>query len=260
MHNRMPNVEDIKKYIFSNKKIVILAVVLLACLCAYSVAALVAPRKTPENVQTVERNENTREFVVYDYNEQKLKYSEALDKKQLEEMAVSNPEDEIDENTMDSILSHLPSGSDTITMNVRTAGRSNPFAPYVERSLSGGGTFDIVEPPQYIPDDNQAQDLMQTTVSGILYNEQKSSAIINVDGTDQLVNKGDKIAGFQIVNITRNKVYVKKGYNVIAAGVGETIEEPALTYNSVYNLPNKFGGKYTKTPQKSVIMINGESN
>ena len=98
---------------------------------------------------------------------------------------------------------------------------------------------------------------MKTTVSGILYNDQKSSAIINVNGTDHLVNKNDKIAGFQITNITKNKVYVKKGHNVISAGVGESIEAPALTYNEIYDLPSKFGGKY-ETTKKEVILINGK--
>ena len=74
---------------------------------------------------------------------------------------------------------------------------------------------------------------------------------------DTQVNKGDKIAGFQIVDISRTKVFVKKGYNIIAAGVGEAIEETPLTYNSVDNLPKKFGGKYD-TPKKGVIVINGE--
>ena len=197
---------------------------------------------------------NDNQFVVFDQKEQKLKDDEKKLNDELKGAPVATREEVYSEN----LLSQQPAKGDKVTLNIRTGGRSNPFAPYVERSLSGGGYYDVVEPPQYIPDEMQDQDLMQTTVSGILYNAQKSSAIINVDGTDQLVNKGDKIAGFQIVNITKDKVYVKKGYNVIAAGVGETIEEPPVTYNKVYNLPNKFGGKYS-APKKGVILINGEN-
>lgn len=235
------------------KKRPILLIILLVTLLAVASAYCAVTFKKPDTSNEISGNKN--EFIVFDYDEQKLKNAEQKEKAKLEQLIDANEQESNME--MDNLLSQVPVEDNKVSLNIRTGGRSNPFKPYTERSLTGGGSFDLVEPPEYIPDEPVAEDLMQTTVSGILYNAQKSSAIINVDGTDQLVNKGDKIAGFQIVNITKNKVYVKKGTNTIAAGVGESIEEPALTYNSVYNLPKKFGGYYG-SPKKGVILINGK--
>ena len=250
----MSVLEDIQIYISQNKTkfFITLGVCLILIFCnVLFMFAMKGPKKTDD----VSVNVNKSEFIVYDYEEQKLKYIEAKENQKLEKVAAEEIKtNEIDEN---NLITQIPIQDNKVSFSVRTGGRPNPFAPYIERSLVGGGVFDIIEPPSYIPSEEVDSDLMHTTVSGILYNDEKSSAIINVDGTDQLVNKGDKIAGFQIVDISRTKVFVKKGYNIIAAGVGEAIEETPLTYNSVDNLPKKFGGKYD-TPKKGVIVINGE--
>ena len=115
------------------------------------------------------------------------KENQELEKVAAEEIKTN----EIDEN---NLITQIPIADNKVSFSVRTDGRPNPFAPYIERSLVGGGVFDIIDPPSYIPSEEVDSDLMHTTVSGILYNDEKSSAIINVDGTDQLVNKGDKIA------------------------------------------------------------------
>lgn len=251
----MPLLEDIQLYILQNKKRV--AVLFLVCLLPLCSALAIVFQKgtTLQQDEALLSTSKQSEFVVFDYEEQKLKYVEAKEAQKLEKISAEEIKtNEIDEN---NLITQIPIEDNKVSFNVRTDGRSNPFAPYIERSLVGDSVFDIIEPPSHVPIEAVDSDLMHTTVSGILYNDEKSSAIINVDGSDQLVNKGDKIAGFQIVDISRNKVYVKKGYNIIEAGVGETIEETPLTYNSVDNLPRKFGGKYD-TPKKGVILINGE--
>lgn len=250
----MSVLEDIQIYISQNKTKVLITLGVCLVLIFSNVLFMFA-MKSPKKTDDVSVNVNKSEFIVYDYEEQKLKYIEAKENQELEKVAAEEIKtNEIDEN---NLITQIPIQDNKVSFSVRTDGRPNPFAPYIERSLVGGGVFDIIDPPSYIPSEEVDSDLMHTTVSGILYNDEKSSAIINVDGTDQLVNKGDKIAGFQIVDISRTKVFVKKGYNIIAAGVGEAIEETPLTYNSVDNLPKKFGGKYD-TPKKGVIVINGE--
>lgn len=251
---------SIKTFFIKNKTVVITTI---AVILGWIFLALNFTKLT-QYIQT--KSQETQltpksEFIVFDYEEQKL-ISEEKNRKLAQENT-NNTEDETNnivkgnEEKEINLLSQLPTKDNKVTLNIRTDGRRNPFAPFIERSLTANGRFDIIEPPQYIPDETVDQDLMKTTVSGILYNEQKSSAIINVNGTDHLVNKGDKIAGFQITNITRNKVFVKKGYNVISAGVGESLEAPVLTYNEIYDLPNKFGGKYDQA-NKEVILINGK--
>ena len=251
----MPLLEDIQLYILHNKKkVVVLSLVCLLPLCS-ALAIVFKKGTTLQQDEALLSTSKQSEFVVFDYDEQKLKYMEAKEAQKVDKVAAEEIKtNEIDEN---NLITQIPIADNKVSFNVRVDGRPNPFSPYIERSLIDNGMFDIIEPPAYIPVDAQDSDLMHTTVSGILYNDEKSSAIINVDGTDQLVNKGDKIAGFQIVDISRNKVFVKKGHNIIAAGVGEAIEETPLTYNFVDNLSHKFGGKYD-TPKKGVILINGE--
>lgn len=263
---RILDKSSIKTFFIKNKTVIIIVV---AVILGWGFLALNFTKFSQNFHAKSQETQSTpkSEFIVFDYEEQKLINQEKnreLAQEQTDTTQTQNkPEDIIkrllaSENEKETnLLSQLPTKDNKVTLNIRTDGRRNPFAPFVERSLTADGKFDIIEPPQYIPDEAVDQDLMKTTVSGILYNEQKSSAIINVNGTDHLVNKGDKIAGFQITNITRNKVFVKKGYNIISAGVGESLEAPVLTYNEIYDLPNKFGGKYQHV-NKEVILINGK--
>ena len=69
------------------------------------------------------------------------------------------------------------------------------------------------------------------------------SAIISVEGQDHLVRKGDRINGYRILNITKDRVIVQNGTNVYRATVGETLTtENNINVNNVYNLQHKFGG------------------
>ena len=63
--------------------------------------------------------------------------------------------------------------------------------------------------PEEIPGDeaaDEAKQLMDITVSGILFDNVKPSAIINVNGSEYFVQIGDKVDDFQVVAI--NSQYV----------------------------------------------------
>jgi len=118
---------------------------------------------------------------------------------------------------------------DTVIINVSNFGRSNPFKPYMEKSLYNVNIptqlppINVPKPPEYNPDPN-FNSLFGIKVSGILYDSQKPSAIINVDNSDYLVHKGDFIFNFYVKDITPDKIAIKYQNNVYRAGIGEIIE------------------------------------
>ena len=126
--------------------------------------------------------------------------------------------------------------------------KANPFVPY--RDISGTSTvvqdvpkFDLVEPPEIIKESSEAARVMNTVVSGILYDKYSPSAILNIEGNDYLVKKGDVVNNYKIVNIMQDSVTVKLGNNTFKAGIGEILTEGSVNYNDVSNLNKKFGGK-----------------
>lgn len=132
-----------------------------------------------------------------------------------------------------------------ITIPVGTV-KANPFLPY--RDIGGAEkaldvpTFSLVEPPEVVNENSDAARVMDTIVSGILYDKFSPSAILNIEGNDYLVKKGDVVNNYNIVNIAQDSVTVKLGANVYKAGIGEILTEGSLTHNDVSNLSNKFGG------------------
>ncbi len=124
--------------------------------------------------------------------------------------------------------------------------KTDPFLPY--RNISRTSTldipkFDLVEPPEVISTDSDAARVMDTTVSGILYDKYSPSAILNIEGNDYLVKKGDTVNNYKVINIMQDSVTVKLGTNTYKAGIGEILTEGTLKQNDVSNLNNKFGGK-----------------
>ena len=79
--------------------------------------------------------------------------------------------------------------------------------------------------------------------SGILYDKFSPSAILNIEGNDYLVKKGDVVNKYKVLNITQNSVTVKLGSNTYNAGIGEILTEGSVNYNDVSNLSKKFGGE-----------------
>lgn len=125
--------------------------------------------------------------------------------------------------------------------------KANPFVPYRDLSASSKvhdvPEYDLVEPPESLNESSDAARVMDTIVSGILFDKYNPSAILNIEGNDYLVKKGDVINNYQIVNISQDSVTVKLGVNVYKAGIGEILTEGTLNHNNVSNLNNKFGGK-----------------
>lgn len=123
---------------------------------------------------------------------------------------------------------------------------ANPFLPYREVgpkvNSSDVPEFDLVPPPEMVNNNSSAARVMDTIVSGILFDKFNPSAILNIEGNDYLVKKGDVVNGYKVLAIAVDSVTVQLGANVYKAGIGEILTEGTLNYNEVSNLNNKFGG------------------
>ena len=135
----------------------------------------------------------------------------------------------------------------SVTGNV---GRPHPFLPAVEidtRTASELPKLPVAsyhQPPIEVVENPEATKLMQTTISGIMFDTFAPSAIISVEGQDHLVRKGDRINGYKVLDITKNRVVVQNGTNIYRATVGETLtaKNEGLIFNNVDNLQRKFAG------------------
>ena len=124
--------------------------------------------------------------------------------------------------------------------------KANPFLPYRDLGetlpASDVPAFSLVEPPEAVNENSDAARVMDTIVSGSLYDKYSPSAILIIEGNDYLVKKGDVVNNYKVVNIVQDSVTVKLGNNVYKAGIGEILTEGTLNHNEVSNLNNKFGG------------------
>jgi len=164
-------------------------------------------------------------------------------------LCVFNKPAEIDEDGMISVANNTfaiattKRGIITVPSGMKKA---DPFLPY--RDIGEGNAvhdipaFNLVEPPEVVNVDSDAARLMDTIVSGILYDKYSPSAILNIEGNDYLVKKGDVINNYKVLNITQDAVTVKLGTNTYTAGIGEILTEGTVHYNKVSNLNKKFGG------------------
>lgn len=124
--------------------------------------------------------------------------------------------------------------------------KANPFLPYKEvsnKAVSDVPLFDIIEPPDTVNENSDAARVMDTIVSGILYDKYSPSAILNIEGNDYLVKKGDTINNYKVLNIQQDRVVVKLGSNTYTAGIGEILTEGDINNNVISNLSKKFGGE-----------------
>lgn len=134
-----------------------------------------------------------------------------------------------------------------VTIDISNSGRSNPFLPASEDAANRNqhkvkAPPFLTAPPELVPSNGSAARVMTTTISGILYDKYNPSAIINIEGTDYLVKRGDIINGYRIMTIGKTQVLVQLGNNVYKAGVGQLLSLTDLNYNTVANLNKKFGG------------------
>ena len=129
--------------------------------------------------------------------------------------------------------------------------KANPFVPYrnigdeeIEPKLINDvPKYDLIAPPDAIGENSAAAKIMDTVVSGILYDKFSPSAILNIEGTDYLVKKGDTVNNYKVLAIAQDSVTVQLGKNTYKAGIGEILTEGTLNRNDVSNLSKKFGGE-----------------
>ncbi len=120
----------------------------------------------------------------------------------------------------------------------------NPFLPAFETTVKKKKIINpnYILPPEKSEINTAAQELMKTTISGILFDKYSPSAIINIKGSDYLVKKGDYINGYKILQITPSLVSVKYGSNVYQAKVGEYLSKLNVNNTGIQNISNRFGG------------------
>lgn len=158
----------------------------------------------------------------------------------------------------DSKKENRVSLGNAVVIPVTSGGRSDPFLPY---GVAAAGAlkpkFDLVAPPLVIPEtDPMTEKMLEFKLSGIMFDNIRPSAILSIDGTEQLVHKGDVVMGYKILNITRKSVLVKYGSNTYEVTTGQTINsEEKLNLNPVSSLSKQFGGAYSQS-SKNVIQFN----
>ena len=118
---------------------------------------------------------------------------------------------------------------DMVVVNVQTGGRSNPFVPSSlfndKGNLMSGATIPM--PPDGVIDSPEAQEarkLLTISVTGIMFDPSKPSAILKFDGRDYFVQKGDRIDTYTVNQITRDYVAIRNAANIYKAYVGESFQ------------------------------------
>ena len=143
-----------------------------------------------------------------------------------------NTQDEIPVVNEDEADSELQEEKQEV-VNVIPTGRDNPFMPlskYVSMSNFNPEVnydrFGIPKPPKdYGEQSDTNRKLMTITVTGIMFDEQKPSAIISYEGNDYFVQKGDRLDDFKVVDIGRSFVKIAYDRNIYKAQVGQTFGE-----------------------------------
>ncbi len=144
---------------------------------------------------------------------------------------------------------------DTVTVAIGDIGRKNPFSPMgsaesaqeqqaqkVEQ-IDYGVNFPVIEPPQLSPEQANIIKLMNTKVAGIMFDPNRPSAIININGVDQLVRRGDVLSGFEMLGIDKNKVVIRCDNNIYRASLGQPLNaEKVVNTVEIANLKSKFYG------------------
>lgn len=166
-----------------------------------------------------------------------------------EEASSENVDDLFPQESMANV--DLGQGTSEIMVAYNKKARVNPFKPPVIQKHSdlystiGGTEFEIIEPPTTSVSDENLTRLLQTQISGILYDDESPSAIVNLNGVDQFVKIGDTVSGYTIEDITKDKVQITYKNNTYVASVGELFTRGALEKKrAVADLENKFAGRY----------------
>ena len=161
----------------------------------------------------------------------------------IEDISIEEQKVELEEIAKDIDIVEETEEDKTVVVAVETVGRADPFLPSSEsisNTMKYG--FELMAPPEELSsEDSEAAKVMTTKVSGIMYNDNNSSAILNIEGSDYLVRSGDYIHKYKVLAIASDSVTVQLGNNIYKTKVGEIITE-SLKHNTIDNLQNKFGG------------------
>lgn len=116
-----------------------------------------------------------------------------------------------------------------VVVAVPVGGRINPFVPSSLFDEAGFANFgsDLSLPPDVdinSPEVAQARKLLSISVSGIMYDQNRPSAILKFDNQDYFVQKGDRIDTYTVKTITKEYVAIQNGANIYKAYVGETFK------------------------------------
>ncbi len=128
--------------------------------------------------------------------------------------------------------------------------RLNPFVPHKRATVDSAASsefasvpFEIIEPPSTVTVDSNINKLLEAKITGILYDPQSPSAVVVIDGVDEFVKTGDKIFGYTITSITRDKVIISYGKNTFTATIGQLFSPEDMNSGWVVpNLEKKFAG------------------
>ncbi len=136
----------------------------------------------------------------------------------------------------------------------------NPFLPVSEinekkvvKKVVTKPNPNFILPPTAVGIGSPASILLKTSVAGIMYDTYSPSAIVNIDGVDYLVKKGDKVQGYYILNIEPKFVSIKLDKNIFRAPVGvilATLDKQNNT--STDNLNRRFGGNTAGSARRKV--------
>ncbi len=133
-----------------------------------------------------------------------------------------------------------------VDIAVANSGRADPFLPFAESGSTNKKVerlpYVVLPPLEEVQTDSNAEKILTTKVSGIMYDNTSPSAILNIQGTDYLVRSGDVINNYKVLSIGKTVVTVQLGQNIYRAGVGQILTNGNVQYNEIANLQNKFGG------------------
>lgn len=112
-----------------------------------------------------------------------------------------------------------------VVVQVTTGGRANPFVPssmFDDNGFAVPGA-QLSTPPDIedTPEAIAARQLLTISVSGIMYDPSKPSAILRFNNRDYFVQRGDRIDNYVVKLITRDYVAIGNAANVYKAYVGE---------------------------------------
>ena len=209
-----------------------------------------APQNAPEgNVATVDVDLTQSVSQKADTKGENVKADDSKPLTAIEKAMAKKKADEAKENQVGLRTAN------SVVIPVSSGGRADPFLPYGQQvAMSAKPKFDLVAPPLEIPaEDPMVDKLLNFKITGIMYDSVRPSAILTVDDTEQLVHKGDIVAGYKILNITKNAVVVKYKTNVYEVSTGQTLNT-GVNLNPVSSISKQFGGVYNS--DKNVIKFN----